>query len=159
MRASSMKKERLKEMESPWLRRREKAEWSKLVNNNLRVWQQSEPGNLMHYQNSTWISLNRITNRDGEMESQRKKKRSQRHHNYSSSSSRTWRAKTGKESSKGEGHSSINTVQLFATILFLFLNVFFFFLQYIKNQVEHCQRKTCGHVYNCLWQEVPFSYI
>lgn len=48
-----------------------KAEWSKLVNNNLQVWQQSEPVNIMHYQYSSWISLNRITNRDEEMESQK----------------------------------------------------------------------------------------
>lgn len=48
-----------------------KAEWSKLVNNNLRVWQQSEPVNKMHYQYSSWIPLNRITNRDEEMESQK----------------------------------------------------------------------------------------
>lgn len=145
-------------MESPWLRRRKKRQnGERLWITICTVWQWSEPGNLMHYQNSTWASLNRITSRDGEMESQKKKtKRSQRHHYYSSSSSRTWRAKTGKESLKGEGHSSINTVQLFATILFPFL---FDFLQYIKNQVEHCQRKKRGHVHNCLWQEVPFSYI
>lgn len=48
-----------------------KAEWSKLVNNNLQVWQQSEPVNIMHYQYSSWIPLNRITNRDEEMESQK----------------------------------------------------------------------------------------
>lgn len=48
-----------------------KAEWSKLVNNNLQVWQQSEPLNIMHYQYSSWIPLNRITNRDEEMESQK----------------------------------------------------------------------------------------
>lgn len=48
-----------------------KAEWSKLVNNNLQVWQQSEPVNIMHYQYSSWIPLNRITKRNEEMESQK----------------------------------------------------------------------------------------
>lgn len=48
-----------------------KAEWSKLVNNNLQVWQLSEPVNIMHYQYSSWISLNRIINRKEEMESQK----------------------------------------------------------------------------------------
>lgn len=92
-----------------------KAEWSKLVNNNLQVWQQSEPVNIMHYQYSSWIPLNRITKRK---RGNGVTKISHRHRRFSSSSSRTWRAKTVKESSKGEGHSSINTVQLIATIFF-----------------------------------------
>lgn len=99
-----------------------KAERSKLVNNNLLVGQQSEPVNIMHYQYSSWIPLNRIVNRDGEMESQ---KISHRHCQCSSSSSRTWRARTVKEYLKGEGHSSVNTVQLIATM--------YFHPQYIKN--------------------------
>lgn len=40
------------------------------MNNNLQVCQQSDPVNIMHYQYSSWIPLNRITNRDEEMESQ-----------------------------------------------------------------------------------------
>lgn len=44
-----------------------------------------------------------------------------------------------KNLQKGEGHSAIDTVQLIATMFFFF---FCFFLQYIKNQVEHSQRKT-----------------
>lgn len=50
---------------------RKKAEWSELVNNNLQVCHQSGPVNIMHYQYSSWIPLNRITNRDEEMESQK----------------------------------------------------------------------------------------
>ena len=50
---------------------RKKAEWSELVNNNLQVWHRSEPVNVMHYQDSSWIPLNSITNRDEEMESQK----------------------------------------------------------------------------------------
>lgn len=48
-----------------------KADASELVNNNLRVWQQSERVNIMHYRYSSRIPLNRITNRDEEMESQK----------------------------------------------------------------------------------------
>lgn len=48
-----------------------KAEWSKLVNNNLLVWQQSEPVNIMHYRYSSWVPLNRITSGDEEMKSQK----------------------------------------------------------------------------------------
>lgn len=106
----------------------------------------------MHHQYSSWIPLNRITNRDEEMESQKKKRKSQRHHNCSSSSSRTWRAKTVKESSEREGHSSVNTVQLIATILL------FSFYSVLENRVEHSQRKTWSCTQLSLAKS-PVSYI
>lgn len=71
MRVSSIKKEVIKREGISLAEAQKKAEWSKLVNNNLQVWQQCEPVNIMHYQYSSWISLNRITNRDKEMESQK----------------------------------------------------------------------------------------
>lgn len=44
------------------------------MNNNLQLWHQSETVNLMRYQNSFRIPLNRITNRDEEMTSQKRVK-------------------------------------------------------------------------------------
>lgn len=101
----------------------------------------------MHYKYSSHIRWNRITNHQ---QGNGVTKISHRRQKCSSSISRTWRAKTVKESSKAKGHSSFNTVQRIATIV-----CFVFFYIILKTELSTVEENKCGHVQNCLWQKVP----
>lgn len=92
----------------------------------------------MHYQNSTWIPLNRITNRDGEMESLKEVKDITIIHPLAAAL-RGQRLVKNLQKEKG----TLQLIQCNCLQPFCFI----FFKQYIKNQAEHSQRK---NMWSCI---------